>query len=209
VNRLLLIITLLCLGGAVIGLSKKNSTYREHYVLKIERLEEKAKEAKEFCKQNNLDTNYCVLIDMRVHSGKNRMVIWDFSNDSILDQGMVSHGCCELPWGSDLSKTSPVFSNVPESHCSSLGKYRIGKRGYSQWGINVNYKLHGLEKSNSKAYERFIVLHSWEAISEEECYPNGTPEGWGCPAVSNAFMKRLDARLKDKKKDILLWIFNN
>jgi hypothetical protein len=175
--------------------------------LDINRLKEKGAIAFEFCKNHKLDTTYCILIDMSIHSGKNRIVVWDFKSDQIMDQGLVSHGCCDLPWGGDLSRTNPEFKNIPDSHCSSLGKYSIGKRGYSQWGINVNYKLHGLESTNNLAYERIIVLHSWVAIPEEECFPNGTPEGWGCPAVSNEFMKRLDEKLKHKSKDVLLWIF--
>jgi hypothetical protein len=206
-KRLLLIVSLIASVVAISALSMVISRNEVIHVLDNKRLQHKASAAFSFCKNNNLDTTYCILIDMRVHSGNNRMVVWDFATDKMIDQGMVSHGCCDLPWGSDMSKTNPLFSNVPDSHCSSLGKYKIGKRGYSQWGIHVNYKLHGLEALNSKAYDRFIVLHSWDAVPEEECFPNGTPEGWGCPAVSNAFMKRLDERLKNKSKDVLLWVF--
>jgi len=91
---------------------------------------------------------------------------------------------------------------------SSLGKYRIGKRGYSNWGINVNYKLHGLEASNSNAYKRIIVLHSWKDIPNDEVYPRGCPEGWGCPAVSNDFMRKLDVLLKNSRKSVLMWVYN-
>ena len=70
-----------------------------------------------------------------------------------------------------------------------------------------NYKMHGLESSNSKAYERTIVLHSWDDIPHEEVYPSGTPEGWGCPAVSNDFMKVIDAKLQKASKNVLLWVY--
>ncbi|MCB9197288.1 MAG: murein L,D-transpeptidase catalytic domain family protein [Flavobacteriales bacterium] len=172
-------------------------------------LHAKGLEAEEFCKTKGLNTDYCILIDFSIHSGKKRLFLYDLKNDSVIVSAMVSHGCGDAAWGMDNTKTNPVFSNQHESHCSSLGKYKIGKRGYSSWGINVNYKLHGLESSNSNAYDRVIVLHSWEAIPHKEVYPNGTPEGWGCPAVSNEFMTYLDGILKDKKKDVLLWIYNN
>ena len=87
-----------------------------------------------------------------------------------------------------------------------LGKYKIGNRGYSSFGINVNYKLHGLEPTNNNAYKRFIVFHSW-GISNEEVYPNEISESWGCPAVSNEFMKEMDKVLQDQKDPVLLWIF--
>ena len=112
------------------------------------------------------------------------------------------------PWGEETTKLSPVFSNVSESHCSSLGKYRIGKRGWSNWGIHVNYKLHGLEASNNNAFKRVIVLHSWNMVTEEEVYPKGTSEGWGCPAVSANVMRYLDKKLKVTTMPVLLWIYN-
>lgn len=167
----------------------------------------KATDALTYCKDNNFNTQYCVLVDMSIHSGKNRLFIWDFKKQEIIKKGLCSHGCCNEPWGADKSKEKPTFSNVHESHCSSLGKYKIGKRGYSNWGINVNYKLHGLNTSNSNAYDRFIVLHSWEEVSDSEVHPNGTAEGWGCPAVSNNFMKYLDKKLQQNQQPILFWIY--
>jgi hypothetical protein len=163
-------------------------------------------EAKEFCKSNNLNQDWFCLLDYSKHSGLNRFFIVDLDSTNILDSALVSHGCGNMPWGEDYSKESVVFSNFSDSHCSSYGKYKIGKRGYSQWGINVNYKLHGLDSSNTRAYNRLIVLHSWDAVSDFETFPSGTPEGWGCPAVSNNFMRRLDSKLKLAKKETLMWI---
>lgn len=169
-------------------------------------IKDKAKEARLYCKENNLNDAFCVFIDMSVHSGKKRLYAYSLKEDKILYSGLCSHGCCTGNWSDDGSKLSPQFSNVPESHCSSIGKYKIGKRGWSNWGIHVNYKLHGLDKSNSNAYARQIVLHSWDAVENDEVYPAGTPEGWGCPAVSDEIMKTLDADLK-KHKNCLLWIY--
>ena len=166
-----------------------------------------AKEALAFCQEKGYSTNFCVLIDMSIHSGKYRLFVWDFAQNKATEKGLCSHGCCDSPWGTDETKTNPVFKNVNGSHCSSLGKYKIGKRGYSNWGINVNYKLHGLESTNKKAYERLIVLHSWNEVPTEETYPNGTPEGWGCPAVSNQLMQTLDKKLKAEGKPVLLWVY--
>jgi hypothetical protein len=44
-------------------------------------------------------------------------------------------------------------------------------------------------------------------ITENETFPEGTPEGWGCPAVSNQQMRALDSLLKKEKKPLLLWIY--
>ena len=172
-----------------------------------ERINAKASEALQFCKKHQLDTTFCILIDMKIHSGKSRFFVFDLQQNKVIRQGLVSHGCGAEAWAWDETKTNPVFSNTPESHLSSLGKYAIKERGWSNWGINVNYKLDGLEASNSNARKRVIVLHSWDEVPNEEIYPSGTPEGWGCPAVSNEMMKYLDKKLKQTDKDVLLWIF--
>lgn len=186
-----------------------NQSKTEVYYLLHEKnnLQDVGKEATEYCQQNDFNEEFCILIDMSIHSGKNRLFLWDMEKDSILIEALCSHGCGKKEWGSDETKTSPVFSNVPDSHCSSIGKYKIGKRGYSQWGINVNYKLHGLEETNDNAYDRVIVFHSWDMISDEETYPTGSPEGWGCPAVANSTLKKLDPYLKKSKKPVLLWMY--
>ncbi len=168
---------------------------------------QKINEARNFAIEHGLDTDLFVFIDMSVHSGKNRFFVYNQQKKTITHNGLCSHGCCNSPWGEDLSKTSPTFSNEHESHCSSLGKYKIGKRGNSNWGIHVNYKLHGLESSNSNAYDRLIVLHSWNDVPNSETYPDGTPEGWGCPAISNDLMKQVDSLLTLQSKPVLLWIY--
>jgi len=179
----------------------------EDEAFSADRLQSIAREAKAWCQHHKMDTGICLLADMRLHSGKKRLLVWDFKRNKVLAAGLVSHGCGDHPWGKDGSKDRPVFSNTPDSHCSSLGKYRIGARGYSQWGIHVKYLLHGMEPGNSNALSREIVLHGWDAIADEEVYPAGTPEGWGCPAVSNSFMTLLDGMLKDRPKPVLLWVF--
>ncbi len=168
----------------------------------------KKQQAFEFCKTNNFNTNICFLLDMKIHSGKKRFFVYDFVKDTIIKSGLVAHGCGINYWSADDSKNTPVFSNVPESHLSSLGKYKIGKRGWSNWGIHVNYRIHGLDSTNDNAYKRNIVLHSWNLMTDEEIYPQGSAESWGCPAVSNQFMRELDALLKKQTKPVLLWMYN-
>ena len=186
--------------------TKKHHDVKPH--LSIENVRNKAAQALQYCQENNLNTDLCILIDMSVHSGKFRLHIYDFNMDSVIKSSLCSHGCGDEPWSSDVTKTSPVFSNTPNSHLSSLGKYRIGKRGYSNWGIHVNYRLHGLESANSNAFSRDIVLHSWENVADLETYPKGTPEGWGCPAVSDNTMRTLDSLLQNSGENVLLWIYN-
>lgn len=166
------------------------------------------KEAQQYCKRNNLNQNIFILIDLGMHSGLKRFFVYDFKENKIVKSYVVSHGCGDNNWGATMSKENAPISNEFDSHCSSIGKFIILDRGVSQWGIKVNYVLQGKEKTNSHARSRAIVLHSWEAISSEEVYPKGTPEGWGCPAVSNESMKEIDKLLKENKK-VLMWIIKS
>lgn len=164
-------------------------------------------EALRFIKKNKMDTTLAIFIHYQQHSGKKRGYIIDLKNKKVNDSFLVAHGCGDHSWSMDESKDAPKFSNAFDSHCSSLGKYKIGARAYSDWGIHVKYFLYGLEASNSNAYKRTIVLHGWESIPNTEPYPAGVPEGWGCPAVSNATMTQLDALLSKTKKPVLLWAY--
>lgn len=100
--------------------------------------QEKALAAKAYCIENGFNTNYCFLIDFSIPSGKKRFFVWDFKGDSIKYSSLCAHG-----YGKESTLKKPVYSNVEGSYCSSLGKYKVGIRSYSKWGINVHYKLHG------------------------------------------------------------------
>ncbi|SEW47347.1 L,D-transpeptidase catalytic domain [Chryseobacterium wanjuense] len=199
--------------------SEKNDTIKTEYnheVVKIEKKPEinvnkaksKAGEALKFCLSKGFNTDFCILIDMSVHSGVKRLLIWDFKNNSVSKKYLVGHGCGANPWSSDGSKNDPEFSNEDGSHLSSLGKYKLEGRGYSDWGINVKYLMHGLEKTNSNALKRFIVFHSWNLMSDDDVFPEGSPEGWGCPTISNNAMREIDPMLQNSKKPVLMWIYD-
>lgn len=163
-------------------------------------------EAKEFCMKNQYNEDYYFLVDLSVHSGRNRFFIYDFATKKVLDKNLVTHGSCDQ-FEENPDKWEKVkFDNRLDSHCSMKGKYKIGSRDYSSWGINVKYWLHGLESSNRNAEKRVVVLHSWNAVKNQEIYPRYSPLSWGCPAVSNEFMDKLDERIQKSKKPVLLWI---
>jgi hypothetical protein len=205
----LLLITSLIISTALFGCN--NPSVKKVEIKKpsinIESTRMKAKEALLFCKTKKFNTEFCVLIDMSLHSGVKRFIVWDFKKNKISNRFLVGHGCGNNPWNNDYSKDNPKFSNIDGSHCSSLGKYKIGKRAHSDWGVNIKYFLHGLESTNSNAYKRFIVFHSWEVVSDVEVYPNGTPEGWGCPTISNKSFKIIDSQLQSSSKPVLMWIY--
>jgi len=167
----------------------------------------KGEEALKFCTSEKLNTDFCILIDMSLHSGIKRFFVWDFKTKSIVKKYLVGHGCGSNQWSADGSKDNPQFSNEDGSHLSSLGKYKLWGRGHSDWGINIKYLMHGLEETNTNALKRYIVFHSWDRMSDDEVFPKGSPEGWGCPTVSNNAMKEIDPMIQESGKPVLMWIY--
>jgi hypothetical protein len=206
-----LIVSVLCLScsdkskstiKAIISSDEKKPS------LNIQKTNKKAKEALSFCKQKKFNTDFCILIDMSLHSGVNRFFIYDFNEKKITKKYLVGHGCGNYIWSWAQSKDNPDFSNEDNSHLSSLGKYKIGERGVSEWGIKVKYLMLGLEETNNNSLKRAIVFHSWEKMDDNEIFPKGSPEGWGCPTVSNNALREIDPILKNSSTPVLMWIYN-
>ena len=164
------------------------------------RLKEKASVAKNYVDENGFDVSYCFMIDMRLPSGKNRFFVYNLLKDSLEAAGLVTHGK-----GSESETGSLVFSNAPNSFCTSLGKYKIGNSYNGNFGLS--YKLMGMDKTNSKALDRSDVLHSYCGVPKEEVYPAPICVSEGCPAVSPAFFTQLKAYMDESAEPILLWIY--
>lgn len=170
-------------------------------------LDGRVTEAWDFVIRNGYNQRFCFLLDFSIPSGKNRFFVWDFVERKVVKQYLVTHGTCDGPTYKGAPGRGVQFSNMSDSHCSSIGKYKIGSRDYSGWGIGVKYWLHGLEKTNNNAVKRVIVLHSWGAVPNMEIYPLSIVRSWGCPAVSNDAMTELDEMLKSQPLPTLLWIY--
>ena len=164
------------------------------------RLKQKALLAKDFAKDNYFNETRCFLIDMRVASGLKRFFVYNLGKDSIEAAGLVTHGT-----GSDKGVEKLSFSNIPNSNATSLGRYRIGKPYYGQFGLA--YKLYGLDETNDKAFERFVVLHGHRCVPNEEVSPLNICESWGCPTIAPAFLKVLKTYIDNSSKPVLLWIY--
>ncbi len=80
-----------------------------------DRLKLKADSAKAYCKQKGFNTDYCFLVDFKLHSGKQRFFVWDLKGDSIKHSSLCAHG-----YGKNSTVRKPVFSNVEGSYCSSF-----------------------------------------------------------------------------------------
>ncbi len=139
-------------------------------------------------------------IDMKIPSGKNRFFVYDFKKNKIIDQGLVAHGS-----GSETGIEGKLkFSNVNNSLSTSLGKYSIGLSYNGQFG--KAYKLHGLDKTNSNAYTRNIVLHKYSQVPYEE-QVESICNSYGCPMVNEKYFKRIENIIDTSEKNILLEIY--
>lgn len=158
----------------------------------------RASEARRFIRENGFNESVCFMVDMSIPSNRMRFFIYDLRENEVKAQAMVSHGLCQG------GEPGEMFSNKVGSGCSSLGKYRIGQSYYGQWGYS--YKLHGLEPTNSRAYERTVVLHAHHAIPDIEV-EDEIVKSLGCPMVSPGFLASLKKIINSSSRPILLWVY--
>jgi hypothetical protein len=163
------------------------------------KLSTKAKEAKGFVQNKPYNQEYCFLIDMSLPSNQKRFFVYDLKKDTLIKSGLVTHGRCNQQW-----LEGRKYSNEVGCGCTSLGKYRIGNSYYGRFGLA--FKLHGLDKTNSNAFKRYVVLHSHECVPDYEV-ANDICQSDGCPTVSPQFLKQLDPMIKTSRKPVLLWIY--
>ena len=124
-----------------------------------------------------LNDSVISIIDFSEPSIKKRLFIIDLKNYKVLFNTLVAHG------KNTGREWATSFSNQNSSFMSSPGFYITketyeGKNGYS-------LKLEGMERGiNDKAYERGIVIHGAEYVSDAFVNTHGyTGRSQGCPAV--------------------------
>ncbi len=139
-------------------------------------------------------------VDMSIPSGKNRFFIYNLKENKIIDQGLVAHGS-----GSETGIEGKLkFSNINNSLSTSIGKYYVDKSYFGQFG--KAYKLYGLDKTNSNAYDRNIVLHKYSKVPYDE-QEASICNSFGCPMVNEKYFKRLESILDSSEKNIILEIY--
>lgn len=162
------------------------------------RVKHHAEGLKNFALKEHYNPSIAFLVDMSMPSGKKRFFVYNMAKDSIELMGLVTNG--------NTLDNKPVFSNTPGSNCTSLGRYKVGYPYQGTFGLA--YKLYGLDDSNSKAFERFVVLHSHRCVPDYEAQPADICTSWGCPTVSPAFLMKLKTYIDKTQQPILLYIYN-
>ena len=154
-----------------------------------------------YAKQNEYNTSTCFMVDMSLGSGKNRFFVYDFQKKAVVDAGLVAHGRCNKNW-----LNGRQYGNEVGCGCTSLGKYKIGYPYTGRFGRA--YKLYGLDATNSNAFKRFVVLHSYSAVPNNEVDPLPICQSDGCPMVATAFLQKLGKIIDQSSQPILLYIYD-
>lgn len=166
------------------------------------RAKERAELALNYCKANGLRTDYCILVDFSVHSGKNRFFVWDFNKHKIVCSTICEHGR-----GGKSTRRTPKFSNKIGSKCSSLGRYHVMNRRHMYNYPSVPcYVLKGVDKTNSNAMARGILIHP--SVSQITTFPLPLQHRTeGCFGISLRGFGILDDYKSTSSKPMLLWAY--
>lgn len=141
------------------------------------------------------NTRYVTIADLSKHSSKTRLYVVDMQSGDVRAL-WVAHGR-----GSDEDGDgyATKFSNVNGSKMSSLGFYLTG--GLYDGSNGRSMYLHGLEASNSAAYDRAIVMHGADYVQ-----PGSVGRSWGCPAIER---KDIGTLLPQLQGGSLLFVYYN
>ena len=155
-------------------------------------------EALRFCKNNNLSTEYAVFVDFSKHSGRERYMIYSFSQHKVIFRCLCATG---------LSKNK--FSNKPGSNLSSIGKYRITDGIHMMSIGREGLVVDGLESTNSNARNRKIIIHYSGVLNSfpKSIFPIpilGKGISHGCFSITSEGMRKT----QELPKPALLWAYN-
>ena len=134
------------------------------------------------------------LIDFKIPSNQKRLWVLDLDTGELLYHLLVTHGSGSNP-GPDPSRPT-VFSNINDSHQSSLGLMKTGETYYGMWGYSL--KLDGLEPGfNDLVRKRHIVIHGADWAGQDFIDSNGfLGQSWGCPTVDSKLSRKLIDTIK-------------
>jgi len=163
------------------------------------KIAKKAEEARSYLRGKNFNNQIVFLIDMQLASGQPRFFVYHLGKDSVINSGLVTHGRCNENW-----LEGRKYGNTVGCGCTSLGRYKIGYPYKGRFGLA--YKLYGLDSSNSKAFDRFVVLHSHDCVPENAT-ADEICQSDGCPTVSPGFLQYLKPLIDRSSKPVLLWIY--
>ena len=109
--------------------------------------------------------NWIFEVDYSINSKSPRFFVY-----SIRDNKLFKYKCAHGAGGRNRSPHDGVtreVSNVPGSHCSSLGVILTGEH-YDSEKVGEAVRLHGLSPTNTNLRARGVVLHGAHYVSDNE-----------------------------------------
>ncbi|MXV14433.1 murein L,D-transpeptidase catalytic domain family protein [Hufsiella ginkgonis] len=144
-------------------------------------------------KQGNLVSKpLLTIVDFTRSSREKRLWIVNLDDKKLLFNSLVAHGQGS---GDDMAQS---FSNVAETHQSSLGFYVTDDTYIGKHGLSL--RLNGVDNGyNSNARDRAIVLHGAEYVSEQFIAQHGRlGRSYGCPAIPVDLTNKIIGVVKGK-----------
>lgn len=168
------------LGGFLLVSNMKSSDF-----------DDKVTELTSYCKSNGYNANYGILVYYGRTILSRRFYLVDLKTGDVVMRSLCGHGC-----GNGSSILKGELSNVPGSHCSSIGHYRIGIKRKMYTQDVMAFELDGLDKTNSNARSRSILLHesSW-LIS------------YGCVTLFPGRFDKAAEILQTQPKNVIMWVY--
>ena len=165
----------------------------------------KVNELHSYCKKNGYNTDYCILVDFSKYSGLDRFYIYSFKENKIVHRSLCAQG--HGPYYNIFVKK---YSNKHGSNLSSLGKYKVGRfrKMYTPgWFIKDGFEVHGLDRTNSNAHSRGILIHNGNPCFQTFPLPS-MPVSHGCFGVSSSMIEHIKELTSKSKKPILLYAYD-
>lgn len=131
--------------------------------------------------------DWLVVIDYGQHSSRPRFYLINLRSGGV-ERHVVAHGSGSDPDGDGYATK---FSNTAGSKATSLGFYRTLGTYSGKWGYSL--LLQGLSSTNSNAYERAIVIHGADYVSDA----GRAGRSWGCPALDLHVRSSVITRIKN------------
>ena len=155
-------------------------------------LQDKADALRTYCREHGYNTDYGILVDCGRLSLQKRLYVYDFNKNKVVMRSLSGHGS-----GGNSTILRPDFSNAHGSHCSSLGHYKIGKprHMYNRPAVPA-IEVHGLDKTNSNALTRGILIH-----------PAVGPLSWGCVTLPFTRYAQLSNILEGLPQNVVVWAY--
>jgi hypothetical protein len=130
------------------------------------------------------------IIDFSLKSTQKRLWIVDLASNELLFNTLVAHGQGS---GGNMATS---FSNLPNSHQSSLGFYITSETYFGKHGFSM--KLEGMDKGfNTNARDRAVVVHGADYVSQSFIDKTGRlGRSHGCPALPAELSKTIINTIK-------------